>query len=61
MISLEVEDKCQNCPHFSPTVDAIDVTNIGDRGTRLMQTVYCRNKDFCGDLEGYLRKDITNE
>lgn len=29
MISLNVEEKCQNCPNFSPTVEQIDMTTIG--------------------------------
>lgn len=61
MISLEIEDKCQNCPHFFPEMRVEDITALGDGQKRLMQVIYCNNKDFCRDLEGYLRKDITNE
>lgn len=29
MISLNVEEKCQNCPNFSATVEKIDMTTLG--------------------------------
>lgn len=29
MILLNVEEKCQNCPNFSPTVERIDMTTLG--------------------------------
>lgn len=61
MISLEVEDKCQNCPRFSPELSVEDITTLEDKGKRLVQVIYCNNKDFCRDLEGYLRKGMTNE
>lgn len=55
MISLSVEEKCQNCPEFFPVVDQVDITTLGgDKSIR--QTVYCRNKSFCKDLEDYLSK-----
>lgn len=55
MITLQVENKCQNCDNFYPTVD---VRCIGDELPRLQQTVYCRNKNFCKNLENYLEKTI---
>lgn len=55
MIELNVEDKCQNCPYFSPSVDQIDITTFADKGKRIMQTVYCNNKDFCDNVEEYLK------
>ena len=55
MIKLDVKEKCQNCPNFSPTVNAIDITSFGDKGKKIMQTVYCSNKDFCNNIEDYLR------
>lgn len=55
MIELKVEDKCQNCPNFSPTVDVIDISKLEDKEKCLMQTVYCKNKDFCKNMENYLR------
>lgn len=54
MISLNVEEKCQNCPNFSPCVNQIDTTMIGEKRKRIQQTVYCGNKDFCDNLEEYL-------
>lgn len=54
MIELQVENKCQNCPHFSPEINRIDVTSFGDKGRRYIQTVYCGEKDFCDNLEEYL-------
>lgn len=53
MISLNVEEKCQNCPYFSPNVEQIDATTLGG-DKNLVQTVYCRNKDFCNNIEEYL-------
>lgn len=53
MISLSVEEKCQNCPNFSPNVEQIDATTL-DGKKNLVQTVYCRNKDFCNNIEEYL-------
>ena len=55
MIELDVQEKCQNCPNFSPTVNAIDITSLGDKGKKIMQTVYCSNKDFCDNIEQHLR------
>ncbi len=57
MIELQVEDKCQNCPNFSPMVNVIDMTSFGDKGKRLSQIVYCGNKDFCKNMEDYLRNE----
>ena len=56
MITLQVEDKCQNCDNFSLTVDCIDITSLGDELPQLQQTVYCVNKSFCKKLENYLEK-----
>ena len=53
MISLSVEEKCQNCPNFSPNVEQIDVTTLGEE-KNLVQTVHCGNKDFCNNIEEYL-------
>lgn len=55
MIELDVQEKCQNCPNFSPTVNAIDITSFGDNGKKIMQIVYCINKDFCNNIEDYLK------
>lgn len=60
MISLNVEEKCQNCPNFSPTVDQIETTTIEDMSNgrkKIIQTIYCRNKDFCKNMEDYLRQE----
>lgn len=60
MISLNVEEKCQNCPNFSPVVDRIETTTVEDMVNgrkRIIQTVYCNNKDFCKNMEDYLRKE----
>jgi hypothetical protein len=53
MISLNVEEKCQNCPYFSPNVEQIDATTLGEK-KKLLQTVYCDHKDFCNNIEEYL-------
>lgn len=55
MIELQVENKCQNCPNFSPTVNQIDITSFGDKGRKYMQIVYCEEKDFCDNAEEYLK------
>lgn len=54
MISLSVEEKCQNCPYFSPSVDQIEASTLGGE-KNLMQTVYCGHKDFCDNIEEYLK------
>ena len=54
MISLSVEEKCQNCPYFSPCVDRIDSTTLGGE-KNLVQTIYCESKDFCDNIERHLR------
>lgn len=56
MISLNVEEKCQNCPNFSPTVEQIDMTTLGGK-KNISQTVYCKEKDFCENLEEYLKNN----
>lgn len=53
MISLSVEEKCQDCPYFSPNVEQIDATTLGG-DKNLVQTVYCGRKDFCNNIEEYL-------
>lgn len=56
MISLNVEEKCQNCPNFSPSVERIDMATL--RGEKnISQTVYCIRKDFCKNLEEYLKNN----
>lgn len=55
MISLSVEEKCQNCPEFSPSVEQIDMTTLGGERS-IQQTVYCANKHFCKNLEDYLKQ-----
>lgn len=55
MISLTVEEKCQNCPEFSPAVERVDMTTL-DGDKNIHQTVYCGNKSFCKNLENYLNK-----
>ncbi len=55
MIKLDVKEKCQNCPNFYPTVNAIDITTFGDKGKKISQIVYCSNKDFCDNIEEHLR------
>lgn len=56
MILLNVEKKCQNCPNFSPTVKRIYVTTLGGE-KNISQTVYCGEKDFCKNLEEYLKNN----
>jgi hypothetical protein len=56
MISLNVEEKCQNCPNFSPAVEQIDATTFGGE-KNIIQTVCCREKDFCKNLEEYLKNN----
>lgn len=53
MISLSVEEKCQNCPYFSLNVEQIDTTTLGGK-KNLVQAVYCGHKDFCNNIEEYL-------
>lgn len=53
MISLNVKEKCQNCPNFSPNVEQIDATTLGGK-KNLVQNVYCDHKDFCNNIEEYL-------
>lgn len=55
MIVLLVEDKCQNCPNFYPTVDKIDCTTIGGE-RNISQTVYCSERTLCKNIEEYLKK-----
>lgn len=57
MISLNVEEKCQNCPYFSPGVDQIESTTLGGE-KNLMQTIYCGRKDFCDNIDEYLKNRI---
>lgn len=54
MISLSVEEKCQNCPYFSPNVWQVDTTTL-DGEKNLIQTVYCSHKGFCNNVEEYLK------
>lgn len=54
MISLKVEDKCQNCPYFHPDVERIDATTLEGK-KNFIQTVYCENNDFCNEIEEYLK------
>lgn len=55
MITLDVQEKCQNCPNFHPELNTVDITSFGDNGKKIMQTVYCSNKDFCDNIEEHLR------
>ena len=53
MISLNAEEKCQDCPYFSPNAEKIDATTLGG-DKNLIQTVYCGNKDFCNNIKEFL-------
>lgn len=55
MISLSVEEKCQNCPYFSPNVEQMDATTLEGK-KNLVQTVYCGHKNFFNNIEEYLEK-----
>lgn len=65
MISLSVEEKCQNCPNFRPGLEVIDITTLEDigngMGRRLSQTIYCENESFCKQLEDYLKQETEEE
>ena len=56
MINLSVEEKCQDCPNFSPTVNSIETTCFGDKLPTFIHTVMCDNKDFCDTIERRLEK-----
>ncbi|MFQ9515317.1 MAG: hypothetical protein ACLRZ9_05775 [Eubacterium sp.] len=58
MIKLNVEEKCQNCPYFTPGIERTDITALGDKNKRLMQEIYCENKDFCDNIEVFLKQEM---
>lgn len=53
MISLSVKKMPKLPLFFSPNVEQIDATALGEK-KKLLQTVYCDHKDFCNNIEEYL-------
>ena len=61
MIKLEVQDHCQDCPHFEAqvqapdfyyTLDSIEPVRIGDT------TVKCKHRDMCECVRQVMAKEI---
>lgn len=57
MIELRVEEMCQNCPHFRPTLERIDMGTF-ENPRNLMQIVRCGEKEFCDNMCDFLKREI---
>ena len=61
VINLITEKKCENCPYFRVEQESTDMTNLSEKYRNYMHNLTCKNYDFCGKLEEYLREVIGNE
>ena len=59
MISLQVENYCQNCPDFEPYQNVLRI------GRELHTIVQCTHKDRCNEIYKYIcqqyEKDIEDD
>lgn len=59
MITLKVEDYCQNCPDFTPDAATIGVIH-GFSGKMFYETVvYCEKHKTCERLYESIKKEIS--
>lgn len=58
MISLEVEDYCQNCKDFEPYCNVLESDNF-DGSACVSTIVQCRRKDICHDIYCYIAREYV--
>ena len=59
MITLKVEDYCQNCPYFKPDVSIIGIVH-GTRNEVTYETiVFCKDYKNCEKLYEHIKKEVT--
>lgn len=61
MINLITEKKCEKCPYFKVEQEIADMTVFSDKFRNYRHDLKCKNYEFCGTLEEYLREVIANE
>lgn len=55
MISLQVENYCQNCPDFKPYCTVFRTSDM--RGNEIVETlVQCTRKDRCKEIKKYIEQ-----
>lgn len=60
MISLAVENYCQNCPDFKPYCSVFRANDI--RGNETVETlVQCTKKDRCKGIKAYIEGQMARK
>lgn len=56
MISLDVENYCQNCPDFKPRCTRIYADNVC-----IDTLVQCERKDVCSNIKTYIEQQMARK
>lgn len=63
MISLVIEDYCQDCPEFDPAIgrdNKYEFTSDGQVvSERYERTVECSHRRRCANMANYIRKEVN--
>lgn len=60
-IKLSVHPWCENCPHFSPDVAAIQFDDGCGTTVSCDTTISCENEDRCVEIKKYLESEMKGE
>ncbi len=64
MITLQVENYCQNCPDFKPYCSVLKANEICGNET-VCETVYtlvqCTKKDRCKEIKAYIEQQMARK
>lgn len=63
MISLVIEDYCQDCPEFDPAIGRDNKCEFTSDGQvvseRYERTVECSHRRRCANMANYIRKEVS--
>lgn len=60
-IILDLEEYCDYCPDFEPSVNKLDITSCGDSERRVQSSIRCEFSDRCAAIYNKAREDVKNE
>ena len=60
-ITLDLEEYCDYCPNFEPSVNKLDITSCGDSERRVQSSIRCEYTDRCAEIYRKARQSMENE
>lgn len=60
-IILDLEEYCDYCPDFEPSVNKLDITSCGDSERRVQSSIRCECADRYSKIYRKARQVVKNE